>query len=56
MPKAFAWTLAAVAVLVVALFGLAIAVALTTREPPSGKLDTDLEGVTVVPPVTTAPP
>src|SRR5918994_1648095 len=53
MPKAFAWILAAVAVLVVALFGLAIGVALTTQDPPQGALDTDLEGVTVVPPPTT---
>ena len=53
MPKAFAWILAAVAVLVVALFGLAIGVALTTKDPPQGALDTDLEGVTVVPPPTT---
>ena len=56
MPKAFAWILAAVAVLVVALFGLAIGVALTTQDPPKGALDTDLEGVTVSPPETTTPP
>ena len=49
MPKAFAWILAAVAVLVLALFGLAIGVALTTQDPPTGALDTDLEGVTVSP-------
>src|SRR6187455_3076805 len=48
MPKAFAWILAAVTVLVLALFGLAIGVALTTQDRPSGALDTDLEGVTVV--------
>jgi eukaryotic-like serine/threonine-protein kinase len=47
MPKAFAWILAAVTVLVLALFGLAIGVALTTKEPPSGALDTDLGDVTV---------
>ena len=47
MPKAFAWILAAVTVLVLALFGLAIGVALTTQDRPSGALDTDLEGVTV---------
>ena len=47
MPKAFAWILAAVIVLVLALFGLAIGVALTTQDRPSGALDTDLEGVTV---------
>ena len=43
MPKAFAWILAAVTVLVLALFGLAIGVALTTQGRPSGALDTDLE-------------
>ncbi len=48
MPKAFAWILAAATVLVLALFGLAIGVALTTQGRPSGSLDTDLEGVTVV--------
>ena len=47
MPKAFAWILAAVAVLVVALFGLAIGVALVTQDPPEGSLDTDLEGVSI---------
>ena len=55
MPKAFAWILAAVSVLVLALFGLAIAVALTTQDRPSGALDTDLEGVTVSVVTTTAP-
>ena len=47
MPKAFAWILAAVIVLVLALFGLAIGIALTTQDRPPGALDTDLEGVTV---------
>ena len=47
MPKAFVWILAAVAVIVVALFGLAIGIAVVTREPDTGALDTDLEGVTV---------
>ena len=56
MPKAFAWILAAVSVLVLALFGLAIGVALTTQDPPSGALDTNLEGVTVSPPDPTRPP
>src|SRR5688572_26123884 len=55
MPKAFAWILAAVTVLVLALFGLAIGVALTTQDPRSGALDTDLEGVTVSPPDPTRP-
>jgi outer membrane protein assembly factor BamB len=47
MPKAFVWILAAVAVIVLALFGLAIGVALLNQDRPSGALDTDLEGVTV---------
>ena len=34
--------LAAVTVLVLALFGLAIGVTLTTQDPPSGALDTEL--------------
>jgi outer membrane protein assembly factor BamB len=55
MPKAFAWILAAVSVLLLALFGLAIAVALTTQDRPSGALDTDLEGVTVSVVTTTSP-
>jgi outer membrane protein assembly factor BamB len=55
MPKAFVWILAAVTVVVLALFGLAIGVALTTQDRPSGSLDTDLEGVTVVPQTTTEP-
>ena len=55
MPKAFAWILAAVTVLVLALFGLAIGVALTTQDRPSGALDTDLEGVTVSAETTTVP-
>ena len=55
MPKAFAWILAAVTVLVLALFGLAIGVALTRQDPPSGSLDTDLEGVTVSVETTTQP-
>jgi hypothetical protein len=56
MPKAFAWILAAVTVLVLALFGLAIGVTLTTRDRPSGALDTDLEGVTVTGPQTVPQP
>ena len=55
MPKAFVWILAAVAVIVVALFGLAIGIAVVTREPDSGALDTNLEGVTVSTQTTTAP-
>src|SRR5262245_31208457 len=55
MPKAFVWILAAVTVVVLALFGLAIGVTFLTREPDSGALDTNLEGVTVTPPTTTAP-
>ena len=47
MPKAFVWILVAATVAVVALFGLAIAIALTTQNRPSGALDTDLQGVTV---------
>ena len=47
MPKAFVWILAAVAVIVLALFGLEIGIALVTRAPDTGALDTDLEGVTV---------
>ena len=47
MPKAFVWILVAATVAVVALFGLAIAIALTTQNRPSGSLDTDLQGVTV---------
>jgi outer membrane protein assembly factor BamB len=55
MPKTFAWILAAVTIAVVALFGLAIGIALTTQDRPSGSLDTDLEGVTVSPQTTTEP-
>jgi outer membrane protein assembly factor BamB len=47
MPKAFAWILAAVTVLVLALFGLAIGVTLLTQSPPSGALVTDLDDVSV---------
>ena len=47
MPKAFAWILAAVTVVVLALFGLAIGITLVTADRPAGALDTDLEGVTV---------
>ena len=47
MPKAFAWILTAVTVVVLALFGLAIGVTLMTADRPEGALDTDLEGVTV---------
>ena len=47
MPKAFAWILVTVAVLVTALFGLAIAITLGAHEHPKGRLDTELEGVTV---------
>jgi outer membrane protein assembly factor BamB len=47
MPKAFLWILVTVAVLVTALFGLAIAVTVVSTDRPSGALDTDLEGVTV---------
>ena len=55
MPRAFAWILAAVTVAVLALFGLAIGIALTTQDRPSGSIDTDLEGVTVSPQTTTEP-
>jgi outer membrane protein assembly factor BamB len=55
MPRAFIWTVAVVAILVVALFGLAIGVALTAQDRPSGSIDTDLEGVTVSAETTTAP-
>lgn len=48
MPRALAWILAAVTALVLALFGLAIGVALTTQDRESGSLDTDLGDVTVV--------
>jgi outer membrane protein assembly factor BamB len=48
MPKAFAWILVVVAVLVLALFGLAFGIALTAKDRPTGALDTELEGVTVV--------
>src|SRR6476659_3996230 len=47
MPKAFAWILTAVIVVVLALFGLAIGLTLITADRPAGALDTDLEGVTV---------
>ena len=47
MPKAFAWILVAVSVLVVALFGLAIGVAITVDDPPQGGLATDLGDVVV---------
>ena len=47
MPKAFAWILTAVTVVVLALFGLAIGITLVTADRPAGALDTDLEGVTV---------
>ena len=47
MPKAFAWILVAVAALVVALFGLAIGVAITVDDPPQGGLATDLGDVVV---------
>ena len=53
MPKAFAWSLAAVAVIVLALVGLAIGIAVLGQDRVSGSLDTDLEGVTVVAPETT---
>src|SRR5262249_36702622 len=53
MPKAFAWILVVVTVSVLALFGLAIGIALTTQNRPSGSLDTELQGVTVSPPTTT---
>lgn len=55
MPKAFALILAVLAVLVVALFGLAISIAVTRQDRPQGALDTDLEGVTVSAETTTAP-
>jgi outer membrane protein assembly factor BamB len=55
MPRAFKWIIAAVAVLVAALGGLAIGIALTKQERPSGSLDTDLEGVTVSAEATTEP-
>ena len=48
------WILVAVTVLVLALFGLAIGVALTTQDHPTGALDTALEGVTVSAETTTA--
>jgi outer membrane protein assembly factor BamB len=47
MPKAFVWILVAATVAVLAHFGLANAIALTTQDRPSGSLDTDLQGVTV---------
>ena len=48
MPRPFAWILATVAVLVTALFGLAIAVYLVTPSETEGALDTSLTDVTVV--------
>jgi outer membrane protein assembly factor BamB len=54
MPKAFVWIIAAVAVLLVALIGLAVGIAVLRQERPSGSLDTNLEGVTVTT-ETTAP-
>ncbi len=47
MPKALVWILAAVAVLVVALGGLAIAITLATPDETTGGLDTRLTDVTV---------
>ena len=47
MPKALVWILAAVAVLVVALGGLAIAISLATPDETTGGLDTGLTDVTV---------
>jgi outer membrane protein assembly factor BamB len=56
MPKAFVWILAAAAVVVLALFGLAIGITLLNQDRPQGSLDTELEGVTVSEATTTSQP
>jgi outer membrane protein assembly factor BamB len=60
MPRALAWIIAAVAVLVVALGGLAIAIAIVTPNRTEGALDTELSDVTVTeatpPPTPPKPP
>jgi outer membrane protein assembly factor BamB len=49
MPRALAWIIAAVAVLVVALGGLAVSIALLSPNETKGELDTELTDVVVVP-------
>jgi outer membrane protein assembly factor BamB len=55
MPKPFAWILAAVTALVLALVGAAIVVWTVRPDPTVGALDTELEGVTVSEGKTVAP-
>lgn len=55
MPKAFVWILVAISAIVLALFGLAIAIAMTTQDRSTGSLDTELNDVTVTS-ATTVPP
>jgi outer membrane protein assembly factor BamB len=55
MPRVFVWIIATVAVLVVALGGLAIAISLTRPNETEGALDTELSDVTVTEATTPRP-
>jgi outer membrane protein assembly factor BamB len=56
MPRALAWIIAAVAVVVVALGGLAVAIAVISPNRTEGALDTELSDVTVTEATVPTPP